>query len=256
MENKSYATARAASYTASLIASGASFSNYYAVAHPSQPNYLVLWSGSTQGVNNDDCPPAGAPYRASNLGAAAEAAGLSWRAYSEDLPSPGSSACSASNGLYLRRHEPWTQFANLDHANERPYSELASDIAAGRLPNLAFVIPNACNDTHACTVAAGDQWLADNVPALLDAVGPSGVVIVTWDEDDQHAGNHVLAVIAGNPVRSGAVSTRTANHYVLTRTIAALLGIAAPGDAARQQPITDVWPAGSAANMRILAPGR
>jgi hypothetical protein len=134
----------------------------------------------------------------------------------------------------------------VNHANERPYSQLASDVAAGGLPNLTFVIPNACNDTHTCSVAQGDQWLANNVPSLLAAVGPNGVVIVTWDEDDQRAGNHVLTVIAGNPVRAGAVSNRSVNHYTLSRTIAALLGIGTAGDAARQQPISDVWAAGSA----------
>jgi len=256
MENKSYDIARSAPYTASLVVSGASFSNYYAVAHPSQPNYLALWSGSTQGVTTDACPPTGAPYRGSYLGAAAEAAGLTWRAYSEDLPSAGSAVCSANNGLYLRRHEPWTQFGNVNHANEQPYSALVSDIAGGRLPNLAFVVPNACNDTHTCSVAQGDQWLADHVPSLLAAVGPNGVVIVTWDEDDQRAGNHVLMVIAGNPVRAGAVSHRSVNHYTLSRTIAALLGIGASGDAARQQPISDVWAAGAAVRTGIVAPER
>src|ERR1041384_3798127 len=41
MENKSYDEVRTAPYTASLVASGTSFSNSFAVTHPSQPNYLA-----------------------------------------------------------------------------------------------------------------------------------------------------------------------------------------------------------------------
>jgi len=66
----------------------------------------------------------------------------------EDLPAVDSSDCKSSIGDYARKHAPWTNFGNLDHRNERPYSDLAVDIAAGKLPALAFVIPNNNNNTH------------------------------------------------------------------------------------------------------------
>src|SRR5262245_36695269 len=117
MENKPYDTARLLPYTASLIASSASFSRSFAVTHPSQPNYVALWAGATLGVTNDNCPPAGSPFAAENLGHACEAAGLTWRAYSENLAVVGSPACSydgnSSTGLYTRKHDPWTDFNNV-----------------------------------------------------------------------------------------------------------------------------------------------
>jgi phospholipase C len=241
MENRSYDTVRQLPYTSALIADGSSFSESYGVTHPSQPNYLALWSGGLQGVHNDNCPAPGSPFDAENLGHACEAAGLSWRAYSEDLPSAGSATCSAAGSNYARKHAPWTNFANLDHGNERPYSDLAADLADGSLPDLAFVVPNQCNDQHSCSVSVGDDWLSQNVPAMLDGVGPRGVVIVTYDEDDGYSGNHILTCIAGDPVRPGYVSSTRIDHYTLLRTLCEALGLAPFGAAAQASPVTDVW---------------
>src|SRR5258706_15144207 len=94
MENKSYDEVRTQPYVASLILQGAAFTNSLAVTHPSQPNYFALWASSTLGVTNDNCPPAGTPNPSENLGHACEAAGLRWRAYSENLATAGSAACS------------------------------------------------------------------------------------------------------------------------------------------------------------------
>jgi len=243
MENKSYDEVRTQPYTASLIAQGSSFSNSYAVTHPSQPNYLALWAGSTLGVTNDICPPAGSPWAVENFGHACEAAGLTWRAYSENLPAAGSPVCTATGTLYTRKHDPWTDFSNLDHSNERPYTDLAADEAGSTLPNLAFVIPNNCDNSHdsGCPVAFADAWLAANVPAMLDALGPSGMLVLTWDEDDFSTNNHILTVFVGPKVMQGYVSTGTINHYTVVRTLCETLGLAPFGSSSSQPVITDVW---------------
>ena len=241
MENKNYDQARTAPYTASLIASGSLFSNSYAVTHPSQPNYVALWSGSTAGLTDDACPAPGSPFTIENLGHACQTAGLTWRAYSGDLPSVASDTCTANSGSYTRKHDPWTNFANLDHQNERPYSDLAADIAAGTLPNLAFVVPSNCDNTHNCPVADGDAWLSTQLPPMLAAVGARGMVVLTWDEDDGYADNHVLTVFKGNPIKSGHVSDQRITHYTLLRTICDGLGLAPFGAAAHEAAITGVW---------------
>ena len=76
MENKNYDQARATPYVSSLLPGGSSFSNYHAITHPSQRNYVALWSGSTQGVADNTCPAPGSPFVGENLGHACEAAGL------------------------------------------------------------------------------------------------------------------------------------------------------------------------------------
>jgi acid phosphatase len=251
MENKSYAQVRTQPYTASLIAAGASFSSSYGVVHPSQPNYFALWAGTTLGVSNNNCPAPGTPWAADNFGQACEAAGLTWGAYSENLPSAGATACSyegsASSGLYTRKHAPWTAFSNLDHLNEKPYSQLAVDIAAGALPNLVFVVPNNCHNSHnnttpGCGVPEADAWLASNVPPLLAAMGPRGVLILTWDEDDGSAANQILTVFAGPRVIPNYVSPTVITHYTVVRTITELLGLPSFGQFAMAEPlITDIW---------------
>src|SRR2546422_11576202 len=160
LENHSYDQVRSSAYTAGLIANGTVFTNAHAITHPSEPNYLALWAAATLGVTNDACPAPGSPLTAENLGHACEKAGLTWRAYSENLPGAGSDVCSADSKLYTRKHDPWTNFGNLDHQNERVFSDLASDIARGTLPNLAFVVPNNCNNSHDCSVGTADSWLS------------------------------------------------------------------------------------------------
>ena len=244
LENHSYTEALAAPYMAKLVSSGASFSNCHAETHPSQPNYLALWSGSTQGVINDTCPAPGSPFATPNLGAACEDAGLTWKAYSEDIPSPGFTGCSYGS-MYERKHEPWTYFSNLDHMNERSFDELALAESLGTLPNLAFVIPNQCNNAHDCSVSSADAWLSQHVPGMLHAVGPHGIVIITFDEDDHSAGNRILTTFNGYLVSKSFVSSLPVNHYTLLRTICDALGIEPFGAATSETPITDVWGSGT-----------
>ena len=250
MENKSYNQARVQPHTASLIAGGAVFTQSTAVAHPSQPNYLALWLGSTLGYSSDACPLVTTLFNFENLGHACQVAGLTWRAYSENLAVVGSTACSydgnATSGLYTRKHDPWTYCANVDHTRERPYTDLAADIAGGTLPNLMFVVPNNCHNSHnsttaGCTIADGDAWLAANLPPLQAALGPTGLLILTWDEDDGSSSNRVLTVFSGAQVMPGAVSNVAINHYTVVRTICDALGFASFNSASIEDPIDGVW---------------
>jgi acid phosphatase len=251
MENKSYDETRVQAYTSSLMLQGATFTSAFAVTHPSQPNYVALWAGSTLGLTNDTCPPSIAPSAEQNLGHACEVAGLTWRAYSENLGAVGSSACSfdgtSSTGLYTRKHDPWTDFSNLNHANERPYTDLAADISASHLPNLVFIIPNNCHNTHnataGCGLADGDAWLAANLPAVIAALGPKGLLVLTWDEDDSSASNHILTVFVGPQVVTGASSAQTLNHFTLNRMICEALGLPTMGSARFEASVTGVWKA-------------
>ena len=56
MENKSTEQVQNAPYIHSLLESGVFCTGSYALMHPSQPNYLALWAGSTLGVRGNGCP--------------------------------------------------------------------------------------------------------------------------------------------------------------------------------------------------------
>jgi len=241
MENHSYTQVKGLPYITTLIHNYTSFSQSYAVAHPSQPNYLALWAASTLGNTDDGCPPSGSPYSAANLGHSCEAAGLTWKSYCENLPSIGSTTCSSSDNQYKRKHHPCPDFSNLTHSKEYPYTRLATDIAAGTLPNLSFVVPNMCHDMHDCSTTTGDTWLASNMPAMISAVGPRGLVILTWDEDDKSSSNHILTVFAGPCVKANYVCSSTFNHYTLVRTICDVLGLGSFANASAKVTPTDVW---------------
>jgi acid phosphatase len=241
LENRSYDQVRTEPYIASLVASSTSFSSSFAVSHPSHPNYLALWSGSLQGANSNDCPAIGSPFTAENLGHACEAAGLTWRAYVEDLPSAGFTDCTWNGRNYTRSHAPWADFSNVDHANEVPFAELAVAESLDTMPNLAFVIPNKCDSMHDCPVPSGDAWLAAQIPPLVDAVGPNGLVVVTWDEDDDLSSNHILTVFTGPPVKPNYASAQAITHYTVLRTLCDALGLAPFAAAATETPISDIW---------------
>jgi hypothetical protein len=118
-----------APYINGLANSGALFTDSHAITHPSQPNYLELFSGSTQGVTNDSCPHSFAgDSEASEL----IAAGKSFAGYSEDLPGEGSLVCTA--GKYARKHAPWTNFTNLPVTTNEPWTAFPTKLS--KLPTV------------------------------------------------------------------------------------------------------------------------
>src|SRR3954454_7936848 len=117
-ENRSYADiigSPDAPYFNSLAARGALLSNSHAITHPSQPNYLALFSGSDQGIEDDALPPG--PLTAPSLGGQAIAAGIGFTGYAEGLPRTGSQREAA--GHYVRRHNPWANFADVPASASR-----------------------------------------------------------------------------------------------------------------------------------------
>jgi hypothetical protein len=155
MENHSYSDVignASAPFINSLGDSGALFTQSFALTHPSQPNYIALFSGSTQGIGSDTCPNT---IGGSSLGGQLLTSGRTFAGYSESLPQMGFSGCTS--GSYARKHAPWVNFTSLPASTNRPFSVFPSNYDA--LPTVSFVIPNLENDMHDGTVAQGDQWL-------------------------------------------------------------------------------------------------
>jgi acid phosphatase len=237
-ENKAYTDIVGnpnAPYLDGLLGRSAVFTAATAITHPSQPNYLALFSGSTQGVTNDHCPVRAASQP--NLASQLAAAGLSFVGYSEDLPAAGYRGCNV--GRYAAKHNPWADFDNVPASANQPYSAFPADYAA--LPTVAFVVPNICNDMHDCGVATGDRWAAAHLDGYLRwADAHNSLLVVTFDENDGSAGNRILTLIAGAHVRPGRYP-EPVTHYRVLRTIEALYGLSPIGQAAATEPITDVW---------------
>ena len=238
MENHSYAQIignPAAPFLNELAGRGALFTRSSAVTHPSEPNYLALFSGSTQGIADDGCP-----YRFTvpNLAADLITAGKSFTGYAEGLPGPGSPVCSA--GDYARKHVPWANFSNVPGSVSLPFTSFPAT-AFARLPTVSFVIPNLCHDMHDCSVAAGDTWLRAHIGGYADwAMTHDSLLIVTWDEDDSSQGNHIATMFAGQKVRPGRYAGPI-THYSVLATIEAAYALPRDGQAATAAPITNIW---------------
>ena len=245
MENHSFSEiigSASAPYINSLAAHGATFTQAFAIEHPSQPNYADLFSGANQGMTNDTCL-VGSPLAGANLGSQLIAAGFSFTGYSEDLPGAGSTACTS--GLYARKHNPWVNFSNVPVASNQPLTAFPTDLAT--LPTLAFVIPNQCDDMHnssGCSstqIVNGDTWLQAHIDDYVQwAASHNSLLILTWDEDDSSQSNQVPTLFVGSHVKPGSYD-ETINHYTVLATLEAMYGLDAIGGAAGKTVITDVW---------------
>jgi acid phosphatase len=218
----------------SIEQTGAVFTQSFAITHPSQPNYLALFSGSTQGITDDSCPHT---FATGNLGRSLLDAGRTFAGYSEDLPSVGYSGCSA--GQYARKHNPWVDFSNLPASVNRPMSAFPSDPAT--LPTVSFVIPNLDHDLHDGTLAQADQWLRDHLGGYASwAPKHNSLLVITNDEDDFTDVNRIATMIVGAHIVPGHFSQRI-DHYSLLRMVEDAYGLPRLGASARAQAITGIW---------------
>ena len=231
----------AAAYINTLAAGHGLATQYFAVSHPSLPNYLALTAGSTFGIASD-CT--GCYVNATNIADQVESSGRSWKAYLESMPS----SCYVGDAYpYMQKHNPFIYYNDVRTNAARcaehvvPFTQLSTDLVNGIVPNLAWITPNMCNDMHDCSIATGDAWLANVVPGILasSAFLNGGVLFITWDEGESSAGccgnaaggQVATLVIAPNGV-AGFRSTIAETHYSLLRTIEDAWGLSALGQAA------------------------
>jgi hypothetical protein len=238
MENHSYAQIignGGAPYINSLRSQGANFTSSHAVSHPSEPNYLALFAGTTEGLSSDSCPHSWADP---NLGSGLFASGQTFLGYSESMPTDGYTGCS--NGNYARKHNPWVNFTNLPSSVNLTFGSFPADYS--RLPTVAFVVPDLCNDMHDCSVATGDAWLRRWIdPYVQWAAAHNSLLILTFDEDGNNtATNQIATLFVGPMVAPGDYSERI-DHYSVLRTLEDLYGVDPTGNAVTAAPITDVW---------------
>ncbi len=280
MENTSYSTLMSSNtpYIHSLITGGASATDYHGVEHPSLPNYIAMVSGAIDdnGAKDCDCQPSGdtcggltcngivsscgCPQNHDDLADQLDAAGITWRAYAEDM----GTACNLTGaGKYAPKHVPFLYFPSLTGDASRcadrvvDYSSFAGDLAAGPR-RFTFLTPNLDHDMHdpvpagAQNYTNGDAWLAQEVPPILasQAFQDHGLLVIVWDEDDLSgvfAPDDPIPMIVLSPLAkqnppTGYQSSVTANHYSLLATIEDAFGLARIGAAAQAQPLSDFFP--------------
>ena len=249
-ENHSYSEVIGSSsmpYLNSLASQYGLATEYFANAHPSMADYLMLTTGQTEtfddkfaGIINDD-----------NVVRELVKAGKSWKAYEESIPN---AAYLGSDVLpYVRHHDPFSYLSDVQNdasqaANIVPFSQFATDLANNSLPQFSFIAPNLNNDAHDGTLASADSWLHSNIAPLLanSAFQSSGLLIITFDEgaaaDMDHVGGHVATVIVSSKSKSNYQSKTEYQHQSTLRLVLAASGVNTfPGLAATAPDMTEFF---------------
>ncbi|MFL5788748.1 MAG: alkaline phosphatase family protein [Flavisolibacter sp.] len=195
------------------------FSNSHGVTHPSQPNYICLYSGSNQGVTSD-FPAVNTPFTTANLGASLIQKGFTFKGYCEDLPSVGYTGIKYNN--YVRPLNPWVNWQGaatngIPAEINQPFSSFVSDLS--KLPNVSIIIPDLLHNMHDGSIADSDKWLKDNLSSIADQVSSTNnLFILTFDEDDDSPANHILTLAISGKLNH-SFNDQNINHYNLLRTI-------------------------------------
>jgi acid phosphatase len=247
LENTDQSLAANQNFLGELKRKGAYFSNYYAVAHPSQPNYIAIFPGSVAGVNGDKIPQ---PIDRPHLGS--EGMLKSWKVFAEGYKV---STCPPKKEVHASpfKHIPALSFKDVQEssklcANIVGFDEFPKE--AKLLPSFSLVIPNLNHDAHDHSLWDADDWLKEHFATLLENPDfkRDVIFIVTFDENgtsflryklDQN--NRVYTVMLGDDIQAGEYSA-VYNHYDLLRTIEEIFGLKpmAEGDSAARA-IGGIW---------------
>ena len=160
--------------------------------------------------------------------------------------------------LYAVKHNPFAYFASVQEGKDRALSldrvvsfegqhGLYADLKTGRVPDLAFIAPNQCNDQHGrgngtafCNFDADDNGTQTGlnptlilqgdltVQRIVTAIKASptwsdsrSAIVILWDENDYSriTSNQVVAIVDTNYGDHGIQSAKFYDHYSLTKTL-------------------------------------
>ncbi len=214
---------------------------YYAICHPSAPNYLALTSGQTLQCGSDNYNS----YSANNLGNLLQTKGESWVAYSESATVP---CQTTSVGEFAVKHQPFPYYSDLGGRTNGsvcmthvlPIANLTNDYPYNATPPaFTYIAPNLLDDGHDTSATYADNWLKGFIPKLIASPWfSSSVIFITYDESYGANPDSGYDGLAGGPVYTVAVSPYTkgmgsldtnSSHYNTLTTIEWLLGLPGTG---------------------------
>ena len=151
-----------APYINALASQGATLTNSHAVTHPSEPNYLALFAGSTFGLSDDLCPNT---FTSANLAQELIHARDTFGGYSEDLPSVGYAGCCFR---LCPQAQSLGQLYERPSSVSMPLTKFTTSPANYRLPpTISIVVPNLQDDMHDGTIDQGDTWLQSHINSYV-----------------------------------------------------------------------------------------
>jgi phosphatidylinositol-3-phosphatase len=274
MENHSWKTVQesesAAYLNKTLVPMGAHAEQYFTPPgnHPSEPNYIWLEAGDSLGIANDDDPDKNHKDTKDHLVSQLEAAGITWKAYVEDID--GKSCPLSSDGKFGAKHTPQLYFDDVTDANKpdskkciehvRPYPELEADLGSGKVARYNFITPNLCNDMHGevgfdCPfdpvgdqIKHGDEWLKAEMPKILasSAYKDGGAVFIVFDEGDEPLGGTAsdgpIPFLVISPLAKPNFASNTKfTHSSMLRTLQTIFGVPYLRDAEKSNDLSEMF---------------
>lgn len=246
----------------------ANFVDQLALSVPSEPHYVWMEAGTnafTDYTFTSDADPSATNSTSSteHLSTQIDAAGaLSWMSYQEGMDANTGACPIHSWGFYAPKHDPFVFFQDVsgnppDAANayctahHRALGELARDLNNHEVARYNFITPDQCNDMHGqfgCLsldlVKSGDDWLATNMPALIDFCDAnSGVVFIVWDEGEQTTTMPFIAV--GPGVKQNYAGAVEYTHSSLVKSVEEIFGLPILPTVANAQDFADLFVTGA-----------
>ena len=228
-ENKDYRDVMADNYFGTVLPQkGRLLTNYEALAHPSQANYIGMISGSTHGVKTDSTTDIDGDTIVDKL----EEQGLTWTTYQEDYAGNCDKSSSMSGGLYKRKHNPFISFTSISRDEKRCSNivnseRLYDDIKSNSVPEYVFYTPNMDHDGHDTDLHTSSTWLEGFLePLFKEPAFANTLFLVTFDETESYMGRNIIySVLLGNPVAAGSTDNTHYTHYSHIATLTKYWGI-------------------------------
>jgi acid phosphatase len=232
LENTDYDKAAGEPHMKDLRKKGITLTNYWALTHPSQPNYLASVAGDYFGLDHDEFVRM--PDNVTTLANLLDAKNISWGEYQEHSPYPGFEGFNFSNqesyaNDYVRKHNPLVLMdaINTDESQLskiKNFTDFEHDLKEKKLPQWSFITPNMTNDGHDTTIKVAGTWSKNFLEPLLENkyFTEKTLVVLTFDENETYEEpNRVLAILLGDIPEDlkGTEDDTYYDHYSLISTV-------------------------------------
>ncbi|KAI0705371.1 phosphoesterase family-domain-containing protein [Earliella scabrosa] len=249
IENTDFATAASSPVFQNLSREGILLEAFYAVTHPSEPNYIAAVGGDFFGAHDDDFYHI--PQNISSVVDLLEEKNISWATYQENMPFDGFTGFNFTEPDYLtgnstyvyyvRKHNGLIIFDSVTNVTDRAlrvrnFNDFANDVQADAIPQWNFITPNLVNDGHDTTIDFVGDWLNFwLIPLLRDEKFNNNrtIILLTFDENETSSINnriYTLVLGAGLPRNLQGTSDATFyTHYSALSSVQANWGLKSLG---------------------------
>ncbi|KGO69482.1 Phosphoesterase [Penicillium italicum] len=241
LENTDFETAASDENLSNLAKEGILLTNYFAVTHPSEPNYCASAGGDTFGMDSDDFLQI--PANVSTIADLFDIKHIAWGEYQEDMPYAGYQGMRyplSGPNQYVRKHNPLVLYDSVTEDAVRPrqiknFTTFYEDLKHHSLPQHMFITPNMTNDAHDTDITVAGDWVARFLPPLLknEHFNKNTLVLLTFDEVGNYSHpNRVFSVLVGDAIPThlkGATDDTFYTHYSIIASLSANWGLPSLG---------------------------